>query len=335
MWLVENSTPYAAERSIVIDKRGERHWVVVVKGTFDILPGGVTRASAEQLPPLAAPVYVGKDGESSLLYDQELQAAKPRSEVYVNGYAYAPQGQPTTRVNVGLSTPQGTKTLAVVGDRRWERDLVGGVVTTPPLPFLKLPITYERAWGGYDKTDPDASKHRLDPRNTVGTGVVSRVAHRVGQCVPNIEFPGRDLETSGPAGFGALCSFWHPRTTFQGTYDAKWMESRKPLLPEDFDPQWFQCAPVDQQLAKRLYGGETLAVVGMSTTGTLQFTLPKHYFAFTTRIGSKRLEHRAQIDTVVIEPEHPRVIVIWHTTLSCHHQIDDIDATMITEKPYV
>jgi len=332
MWEIANPTPYEADRAIVVDKHGEKHWVVVVKGTFDIAPDGSTSPAEEQFKVCPGPVYRGKDGESSLLYEQDLQAAKPRTDVIVNGNAHAPHGRPTTRMTVGLGTPLGTKTLAVHGDRRFERDLVGGIVKSPPLPFLTMPIVYERAWGGHDREDPEPANQRMDVRNTVGTGVFARASHAVGKPVPNVELlDGQET----PVGFGALCSFWQPRLAYQGTYDAKWLEQRKPLLPEDWDPQWLQCAPVDQQIGPHLRGGEPFAVIGMTPGGTLRFALPKHYFGFTTHVGRRSFEHRAQIDTVVIEPDHPRVIVVWHSTLSCHHHIDDIDFTEIVEKQYV
>ncbi len=332
MWELANPTQFKVDRVIVLDQRGERHWVVVVKGTFDIAPDGSTSPSAEQVDVLAAPVYSGDDGTSSLVYEADLVAGKQRTDILVNGCAHAAQGRPTTRMTVGLGTPVGTKSLLVQGDRRFERDLVGGVVASPPLPFTKMPITYERAWGGYDHVDPDPANHRIDVRNTVGTGVVARASHRVGQPVPNVTpLDGREVV----AGFGALCSFWEPRLGHQGTYDAAWLERRKPLLPEDWNPLWLQCAPVDQQVAPHLRGGEPIVVLGMTASGTLRFDVPKHYFGFTTHARRRSFEHRAHIDTVVIEPEHPRVIVVWHTTLSCHHIIDDIDFTEVVEKQYV
>lgn len=333
MWTIKNDTPYVADRTIVVDKHGAKHYVVVVKGTFDIRADGTTKTADEQVPVCVAPEYTGDDGVSSLRYEQDLLPPKPRTDVYVNGLAHAPGGRPTTRMTVGLGTPTGTKSIVVHGDRRWERDLVGGITPTPPLPFATMPIVYERAWGGYDQGDPDPKQHKLDPRNTVGTGVFIRPANRIGKLLPNLEPMSGGAET--PIGFGALCSFWKPRTDYQGTYDAAWFEKRKPLLPVDYDAQWLQCAPADQQFGPHLRGGEPFALSGMTPSGMLRFELPKHYFAFTTHIGSKRQEHRAQINTVVIEPELSRVIVLWHSMLSCHRDIDDIDMTVVVEKPYV
>lgn len=331
MWELRNRTAFKAAWTIAVDKSGEKSWVVVVRGTFDITPNGGTRIAEEQLEPSAEPVYRGAPGESSLIQEQDLIPAKPRTDIYVDGHAHAPQGRPCTEMTVSLSTPAGRKSLLVRGDRTWERNLVGLVEPSPPLPFVKMPIVWERTYGGYDRQDPDEGKHRLDPRNPVGTGFFTSLGHRVGRLAPNIEPLGGGDE---PVGFGALCSYWQPRIGYQGTYDGKWLETRKPLLPLDYDPQFLQCAPRDQQ-APHLRGGEPIAVVGMSPSGSLGFSVPKHYLAFTTHIGSDALQHRAKINTVLIEPDYPRVSVVWHTTLACHHRIDDIDATEIVEKPYV
>lgn len=334
MWAIHNQTPFLAERTIVVDLNGERHWVVVVKGTFDILPDGRTVRAEEQVEPKVGPEYNGEDGVSSLRYEQDLIASKPQTDVLVNGHAYTPDGRPATSVNVGLQTPLGTKAILVHGDRVWERSISGLVAPSSAQPFVKMPIVYERAYGGFDQTDPDPTKHRLDARNPVGTGLFTARAHRAGKLLPNLEFPGKSVESAGPAGFGALCGHWKPRDDYQGTYDAHWLEHRKPLLPKDYDPRALQCAPLDQQMP-HLRGGERFGVFNMTPGGgTLGFALPKHYFALTTFIGRRQLEHRCTIQTVIIEPDVPRVIVVWHSTLSCHHEVDDIDFTEIVEKPY-
>jgi hypothetical protein len=304
----------------------------MVKGTFDLAPDGTTPASAEQVPVFIAPVYRGAEGESSLLYEQDLSAAKPHTDIYLNATAHAPHGYPTREMTVGLGTPAGTKTLLVKGDRRWERNRYGEIAATETTPFTTMPLIYERAYGGYDRQDPDPLNHRLDPRNPVGTGLFTHDLHRDGKLLPNIAPLESALE---PVGFGALCSYWQPRLSFQGTYDQRWMDTKKPLLPDDFDPRWLQCAPLDQQVRPHLRGGEPFALLGMTPSGTLRFSLPKHYFAFSTHVRRKVLEHRAQLDTVVIEPDHPRVILTWRSVLSCHHLIDDIDFTEIIEKEYV
>ena len=67
--------------------------------------------------------------------------------------------------------------------------------------------------------------------------------------------------------------------------------------------------------------------------------LPKVWLAFRTRFAlrrsQRRQEHRAKLHTVVLEPDHPRVLMVWHTSLRCHHDADDLEDTTIWEKPYL
>ena len=330
MWELRNRTPYAAERTIAVDKFGARSYVVVVKGTFGIGADGGLRLSDEQLQPETAPRYHGDPGSSSLIYEQELVAGKPRTDFLLNAKAHSPTNS-ATEVTVGIRTPRGRKVLLVKGDRRWERSAIGTIHSSSPEVFQSMPIVYERTFGGHDRIDPDEQKHRLDRNNPVGKGFYSDNTHCVGDLLPNIEIPG---STRHVAGFGALCSHWEPRIRFQGTYDADWAASQKPLLPRDYDPQWLQCAPADQQFSPHLVGGEVVELFNLTKSGRLTFVLPKHYFAFATYVGQKRLQHRARLATIIVEPEYPRVIALWASALQCHHDIDEIDYTTISEKGY-
>ena len=333
MWELRNNTPFEAEWMAAIDKDGRRRFVVVVKATFDIQPDGTTVKAEEPLPINPAPEYWGEPGASSLKVDADLVPPKPGTDLYVVGNAIAPEGKPITDMTVSLKSPKGIKSLRVVGDRTWTRSMVGTVELGLPTPFVEMPITYERAHGGYDQKDPDPGGHRLDPNNPVGTGFFTAEAHKVGELAPNIEWIQR--AHPGPAGFGPVCVDWAPRTKYQGTYDAAWIEERKPLLPLDYDERHRLCAPEDQQFVPHLRGGETIAVSGMHEEGVVRFEVPKHYFAFTTRIGDKEHEHRAKLATVVVFPNDRRVTLTWQTSLSCHREFDDIDYTRIRELAYV
>ena len=50
MWSVNNKTAYAAAGGWIRDLDGTEVWVVAVKATYDILPGGELRIAAEQVP---------------------------------------------------------------------------------------------------------------------------------------------------------------------------------------------------------------------------------------------------------------------------------------------
>lgn len=334
MWAIENHTPYRAESTWGRDKEGVHEWIVAVKGTFDIKPDGSLALADEQLEPLLMAEYNGEDGVSSLRYDADLVAPKPTTDVVLNGTAYAPKGRPSTDFLISARIGRIHKVIRVIGNRRWERGLFG-LKTSAAESITELPIVYERAYGGYDQTDPDPKNQRLDTRNPVGCGVAAKSHHRVGLLVPNFEYPSGSLEKAGPAGFGAIDSFWSPRRELTGTYDKAWEQSRRPLLPEDWDPCSLLCSPADQRPDTYLRGGELVELTNLTPDGKLCFALPKVYLTFRTRIDRRTEEHRSRLATVIIEPDHPRVIMVWLSSLTCRTNVDYLDETVVREKAYI
>lgn len=228
MWQVINHTPYAAECNWVRDKHGAHDWVVAVKASFHVGPGGALRLTDVQPPPLLAPEYHGEAGASSLRNDADLGPLKPATDVWVIGHACAPRGRPVTELPVSLRFAGMDKTLLVRG----ENFLVVGVTglrTTVPRPFVRMPLIYERAYGGADTSMSDPRSHRIDVRNPVGVGFVSGTERREDSPGPNVVYPGRDIAGAGPAGFGAIASYWSPRAELAGTFDERWMSGRRAL----------------------------------------------------------------------------------------------------------
>ena len=333
MWALDNRTPFKAERSWARDRDGVHQWLVAVKGTYAIGSDGGLDLADEQVDPLLAPEYHGEPGASSLRYDADLTLPKPTTDVVLNATAHAPGGRPGTNFPVAFRVGATEKTLQVVGLRTWQMTVFGTKPSSPE-PVVEIPIRYEYAYGGFDQADPDPKNQRMDPRNPVGCGVAARSDDRIGRRAPSFEYPNGSLEGAGPAGFGAIDSFWSPRRERAGTYDAAWEESRLPLLPVDWDPRALLCAPEDQRPATPLRGGEPVVLLNLTPGGLLQFELPKVYLTFETHFGSRVESHRGRLATVIIEPDYPRVILVWLTALPCTTDVDYLDATVIDEKPF-
>ena len=334
MWAITNNTPYKAGKTWGRNKDGVHEWIVAVKATYDVKGDGSIVRSDEQVEPLLLPEYHGEYGQSSLRYDADLVGAKPTTDVVLNGTAYAPGGRPSADFLVALTVGPINKTLRVRGERRWD-DGVFGTSRSAPEPITQLPIIYERAYGGYDYSNVAATNHCLDMRNPVGCGVVAQASRRAGRALPNFEYPNGDLERAGPAGFGAIDSFWSPRREFAGTYDAAWQRDRLPLLPQDWDPRTLLCAPADQRPPHHLRGGELVELVNLTADGLLRFALPKVHLAFTTHIDGRREEHRARLSSVILEPDYRRVIMVWSTSLFCRNDGDYLEETVIREKRWL
>jgi hypothetical protein len=332
MWQVDNRTPFAAERGWVRDRNGAEVWLVAVKCTFDIRADGSTEISADQPPVLRAPEYHGKPGRSSIKYESDLVLTKATSDVIVVGHAYAPYGRPVTQMDVGFRVGPVQKMLRVTGDRTWD-----GMGPTPPGPFTMMPLVYERAFGGVDARSPHPERD-WDWRNPVGTGFAISRDNARGRALPNIEYPNDTVngwkDRPRPAGFGAIAGHWQPRVQFAGTYGDTWIKQRQPLLPEDFDDRFFQCAPQDQQPAEFLRGGEPVVLLGLTPSGDLRFLLPKVFLGFDTRFhdGSREIHQERRLHSVILEPDHPRVSLVWHSALPCHFRVQKLVRTIVMLK---
>lgn len=331
VWALDNKTPYEAERNWTRDKDGVHWWLVAVRATFVIKPSGGVTLAEEQRPPILAPEYVGEPGASSLRHDSDLLERKPATDVLVLASAYAPNGRATATVPVMLRAGPIEKTLVVHGERTY-RGSVTGLTTSPPRPFIRLLLNYELAFGGRDVAAPDPGKHALDERNPVGRGFARSRATLVNKPAHSVEYPNGDPAALGPAGFGPIDRSWMPRRALAGTFDARWAESKRPLLPDDHDPAFALSAPVDQR-GGLFRGGERVELVNMSPGGRLAFDIPRISLGFSTHLGARVHEHAAQLVTIVVEPDELRLSLVWQSALRvASTDADYLDLTEIFDR---
>ncbi len=331
MWALVNQTPYAADRNWTRDTHGAHWWVVAVKASFTFAPDGRLTLANEQPPPVLAPEYIGKPGQSSLRYDSDLIAIKPGAELLLLAHAYAPRGEPASAVPVSVRLGRLEKSLVVYGERTYYQGALG-LATTPPRPFLTRPIEYELAYGGSDLSDPDPKRHGLDERNPVGRGYARQASRLVNAPAHAIEYDRGDPARRGPAGFGPIDWGWLPRRKLAGTYNVRWAQTKKPLLPDDYDPRFAMSAPEDQCLAEPVAGGEPVELVNLTPEGVLRFALPVVSLAVTTRVGRRVEAQPVRLTTVLIEPEARRLSLVWQSALRVRApEVDYLDETEIVE----
>ena len=327
MWQVGNRTAYAAERNWIRDKHGAHCWVVAVKATFLVDARGKFTLADEQPPPLFAPIYNGVDGVSSVREDIDLGPLKPATDVWAAGHACAPRDKPVTELPVSLRYGPVRKDLLVRGDTRYISGL-RGLTTTAPSPFVRMAVTYERAFGGAENSASDPRRHRIYTKNPVGVGFAA-IEHAPG---PNIVYPGQDPAKAGAAGFGAIASHWSPRAELAGTYDARWVQERRPLLPTNYDEHFVLCSPIDQRAPGYLSPGTRVELVHMTPDGAMYFEIPALRLVFRTYFGSRIREHPGVLASVMLEPDMRRVRLTWQTSLPVTAtQIDHLDQTIIEE----
>ncbi len=327
-----NATKMQAAYTQGVDKHGRESLVVVVKGTFRIPPaGGKAELADEQKPLIMADTFSGKPGFSAPIYEADFAPVKPRCDVLLVGSAHAPNGVPVTKLPVGFKVGPLVKSFNVVGDREWE---IFGLMPTPgrPRPFLAMPISYDRAFGGVDNIDSDPNKHSAFMLNPVGKGYQRVIVGIEGRPLPNTEESERPVNSPKgdyrPMSLGVMGRGWLPRYPLAGTYDQNWIDNIFPFLPANFDNAYFQAAPPDQQMPYPV-GGEEIILANLAPQERLNFRLPKidMPIVFFYKKGGK-YETNGVIDTLVLEPDAGVFTICWRASLALKRNMFEISQVL-------
>jgi hypothetical protein len=328
---VHNFTPFQTERGVLVDPAANQIWVVAIKATYVIAEDGAVKRADEQEPVAVAPAYFGEPGLSSLRREQELTFAHPGTDVTVNAAAHAAGGRPVTSMNVAVEVAGMRKAVTVVGDRVWRVGALGARKSSPE-PFTRVPIVYERAFGGTIPDDPTA----IDPRNPVGTGFARSDLDLHERPLPNVEEFQRPIDSwkdrPAPAGFGAVGPNWAPRSELAGTFDEAWKKTHAPYWPSDHDVLFHRSASPGLWSEKPLRGHERVATTGLTPSGSLSFRLPHESFVIETHFAGQRIVHPPQLDRVIVDLDERRLIMVWCARLPCGARARQVEFTRVDLK---
>jgi hypothetical protein len=336
---ITNQTPFAFEPLALADEEMRPLLVLVVKATYALTDEGL-RLAEEQVPVHVGGMHWGKPEESSYRYEPECAFTKLATDVVLIGHAWAPK-QNTRELLVSLRVGPVRKSVRVVGDRVWQKSL-GFTSMSRPQPFERMPLVYERAFGGWDRSAPDPSLHTFEPRNPVGVGFRSN-SHSFEEelPLPNLEDPDHPLERLGqrvpPAGFGFLSPHWQPRAAYAGTYDEAWDKTRKPLLPKDFNRRFFTAATPELVVPGYLQGNEPVAITNASRHGSLFFSLPGQEAPVITveLAGAEDSKPEMRLDTVILDTDAEQILLLWRGHVPLPEGIHDVRSVYISAKGFL
>jgi hypothetical protein len=331
---IENKSGFRFDILPLADKDGRPLMVCVVKGTFEIGRSGVLSLSEMQASLNVAGEYWGDPEKTGYKYEPECAFLKLATDVVLIGHACAPRPG-TTEMPVSLRAGPVEKSIRVMGDRFWVKTL-GLIGPTDPQPFERIPLRYERAFGGWDRSDPNPQKHAFEPRNPVGLGFRAKNGRfQEGLRLPNLEDPRQSLRSYGsivpPAGFGFTAPHWEPRSKFGGTYDKNWTDRRMPLLPLDFDYRFFNGASEGLVAPGYFRGDESVLVENASSDGRLLFRLPAvppPQIAVELK-GAQHVTVVTRLDTVIVNTDDRLLFLIWRGNLPLKRGIEDISAVQV------
>jgi hypothetical protein len=335
-----NATNMTAGYAIGVRPDGRELLVVVVKATFTIPESGRQPTLADkQAPLIMTDVFTGDPASSAPLYEIDFAPRKPRCDVLLNGSAYPPGGVPADRVTVSLQVGSLRKSFDVVGNRVWTSGLL---LSSPgkPEPFAVMPISYDNAFGGIDKTRDNPQEHRWYLPNHVGRGYYYHASPKTieGKPLPNTEETEKRITKPDgdyrPMAFGPIGRAWKQRVQYAGTYDKQWLDNVFPFLPKDFQDEYYQAGPADQW-TDYPQGGEEVELINLTPAGRTAFSLPTIDVPFEFfRAGGDRIAMKGAIDTVLLEPDLGRFTMSWRCALPLKKNIHEMRCAVVgTQSP--
>jgi hypothetical protein len=332
---VDNKTPFAFAPLFLADEQGQPVLTALVKGTFAIGADGRCQPAEEPVPINLEGEHHGEPETSSYRFEPEVAFMKPATDVVLLGHACATRAG-TTEGSVGLRVGALQKQALVAGDRVWWKSL-GQVSASKPRPYEKIPLRWERAFGGWDRSHPDPARHACEARNPVGVGMRPSRSFEEGLRLPNIEDPQQPLKRFGdtppPAGFGFVSPHWQPRAALAGTFDEKWQKERAPLLPRNFDRRHLNAAAPGLVAAGYLRGDEAVVAAGVTPQGTLRFALPgvpPPVVRTVLQDGADEILS-TNLDTVIIDADEKRVLLLWRACRRVPTGPTDVKAIEVLE----
>ena len=277
--------------------------VLVVKATYDIVPGE-TATFAERQRPCHGAVHFDDEKESPRL-DTDFALLKRTGECLLAGTCHPPA--PTRVSSVGFGVGAIKKRIAVFGARHWRRGVLGKKPSEPEL-FSAMPLRWERAFGGSAVVD-----------NPLGAGVdkIKTDAGEVHVPLPNLEDPRHPVasptDRPPPCGAFPIPPTWRSRLRFAGTYDQRWADERFPHLATDFDPAFYYAAPADQRLREGFWRGDEKIELKNLRPGQpeVSTTLPGiRPRGFLDR-GGKLDEVPLSLDTITVDADAGQILCTW------------------------
>jgi hypothetical protein len=338
--MLANFTPFAAELMPHSDAQGKAIQLLVVKATLDFQ--GRVASQDKRVGIFRGDVDWSEIGyPQAIQHESDLVPYKPLTDVIVNGFAHAPQGMPVHEFEAGIVVAGRAQRMRVFGKRCWRTKM--GVFASIELVerTARVPLIYPLAFGGIVSNEtggtsidkPDA----FYMGNPTGTGFTEQLIAN-GVALPQIEWTDELISSPSdrpmPAGLGCFGRTWQPRMQWLGSYTKEELEPKGLIskLPANFNPRAWNCANPRMQFGPaQIKAGTHIELLQLTPGGQTDIVIPKLGIEIDVLWKG---QHRAlipQFDTVIIEPEHQRMVLIWRQAMSLRS--DEIEGIKLHVQP--
>ncbi len=315
--LLHNDTPFSPMFFESFDEHDRPINVAILRGTFDLVGGGILNPAEQQTPVVMADEYNGQPLISSVRVDSDLVPRKCHADITLDAVAHAPRGKPEKAWEICVTVGKLSKRLRVTGPRWWKQGALGWCLTDPE-PCLEVPVRYEFAYGGTYRREDKEIRYEQNP---VGRGFVDidRLDRKTRVPAPQLEFldePIRQINRAyRPAGFAPIAKHCLPRRALCGTPDERWRFERWPLRPADFDFHYYNSASAGLRYEGYFRGDEEVVLEGLSPKGLLPFRLPGlDLLIFALNEAGQPILEPLHLDTLHISTVKMHAYLTWRAT---------------------
>jgi uncharacterized protein YjbI with pentapeptide repeats len=271
----------------------------ILKVAFRLVDGGPAEIWPDDPPALRGDVPIDGNPALGISYASDWVPSKPRAEWLATGTAHPPAAA-GSRFEATIRVGQLAKTIAVVGERRWQSRL-WGTRAGPAGIAGPVPIRPDQAWGGPDSGENPAGLGLADDR------------------LPRLETAGAEINAPGshhrPAWFGPIAAGWSPRGELLRAPGTAWTETRWPWLPESFDCRFFLAAAADQWCDGFFRGDEEIVLEHLRPdVPRLRSWLPGRMprcLVLREGAGHELTEVPLQLDTIWIDADTLKTVCLW------------------------
>jgi hypothetical protein len=229
-------------------------------------------------------------------------------DVFVIGSVWQPYGQPGTELTASISIGERfLRCITVIGDRRWIR-ANGALVPGEPEPFVSMPLSYDRAFGGAAETIHGPCAW---PANPGGKGFHLSPEQAEGQPLPNLEDPDRRIRSIED----------QPEPMATGPYPAEGSLRVENAVEVDLQPE----NPGIKRIKPLVFNhahprmilepsntprpGEQIEITHASRQGSLRFSMPELEYHVHVHLEHRNYFFPLHLDQIVVLLDEQRVVL--------------------------
>ena len=314
-YIINNTTSYAAESIITQDKSV----VAIVKVTCTFTPDGNVEPAKTQKPIIFGDEHTGSPANSGIKYASDAVPGKKTTDISLVGHAYAPNKTPVKKLSTSLKAGKNHKVVWVTGDRFWKWSPIS-ITKTRPIPFVKMPLVYERAFGGKDFSHKKENKHDSCQENPVGTGfVANKNKKNINDLrLANLENKKNEIKNwydrPQPACYSPIGVNWLPRTDFVNK-DVN-----------DINSAIFNSATPDLISKNFFKGTEPIVLTNLHPEHKhIKFNLPGIKITTAFIYEHETYKPEPELDTLVIEPDDNLFTMVYRSKINKNDELKQIN----------